>query len=240
MRARPAQRLRGVPALQPAPEVPTEFFCGSADAGTHATFTIPQLPPGRYAFALVHATGVAKPQAISMLLEQNGPWQLAGFFPKPLTEAGHDGLWYWTQARTFAAHKQRWNAYLYYTTAAYLLRPVNFLTTGNLEKLLEEQESVKPAGLPGAAPMVVAAGGQSYSITSFRTDDAFGGLDLVVHYKVADNSDLPAARARTVALMQALLAQHPELRDGFHGLWVFADAPSGTPFALELPMAQIH
>ncbi len=225
---------------QPTPEDATEFFCGGADTAAHATFTIPQLPPGRYAFALVHATGVAKPQGISLLLQQNGPWQLAGFFPKPLIAAGHDGLWYWTEARSFAAKKQNWNAYFYYTTAAFLLRPVSFLTTGNLEKLLTEQNGVRPPGLPGTTPMMLSGNGRNYSITSLRTDDTFGGLDLVVHYSVPDNSDLPAARARTVGLMQALLAQHPELREGFHGLWVFADAPAGTPFALELPMAEIH
>jgi hypothetical protein len=37
-----------------------------------------------------------------------------------------------------------------------------------------------------------------------------------------------------------MLTQHPELRDGFHGLWAFANAPNERPFANELPMAQIQ
>jgi hypothetical protein len=41
--------------------------------------------------------------------------------------------------------------------------------------------------------------------------------------------------------MRALLQQHPELRAGFHGLWVYAATPGNrNPFALELPMDQIE
>jgi hypothetical protein len=39
--------------------------------------------------------------------------------------------------------------------------------------------------------------------------------------------------------MKELLALHPELKDGFHGLWVFAHAPNQPPFGLELPIAEI-
>ena len=43
---------------------------------------------------------------------------MAGLYPKPLTAAGHDGLWYWTQARALAKQGQRWNAYLFYREAS--------------------------------------------------------------------------------------------------------------------------
>ncbi len=216
-----------------------QFFCNAADAATQVTFTIPHLPPGRFAFAVVHATGVAKPQQIALLLEFDGQWKLAGFFPRPLTAAGHDGLWYWKQARAFAQKKQDWNAYFYYTTATYLLAPANFLTSSNLDKLVGETQSVKPPGLPGAAPMMLSGSGKSFSVTSLRTDDAFNGLDLVVRYTATGGSDAVAARAETVDVMKALLKAHPELREGFHGLWVFADGASGAVFSLEQPMAQI-
>jgi hypothetical protein len=40
--------------------------------------------------------------------------------------------------------------------------------------------------------------------------------------------------------MQGLLALHPELREAFHGLWVFADAGSaGQAFSLEQPMTEL-
>jgi hypothetical protein len=37
-------------------------------------------------------------------------------------------------------------------------------------------------------------------------------------------------------VMTALLAQHPELHDAFHGIWVHADQGGSSLFALELPM----
>ncbi len=57
----------------------TVFFCGAANSPVHVNVTIPQLPQGKYALTLVHATGVQKPQQIAFLLQQNGDWQLAGF-----------------------------------------------------------------------------------------------------------------------------------------------------------------
>jgi len=40
--------------------------------------------------------------------------------------------------------------------------------------------------------------------------------------------------------MKALLNEHPELRDGFHGLWVYAHYANGQSFAIEMPMKQIE
>ncbi len=221
----------------------TQFFCDTADNSSHITFGIQHLPPGQFAFALVHATGVAKPQQIALLLEMAqsaSPWQLAGFFPKPLTVAGHDGLWYWKEARTYAQNKQTWNAWFYYSTAVYLLQPAGFFSSTNLEKLVDEQQAARPADLPGASPLTITADGAPYKITSLRTDDALGGFDLVVHYESSSNSDPVTARTHTIAVMRGLLALHPELREAFHGLWVFADAGSGgQPFSLEQTMAEL-
>ena len=220
----------------------TQFFCDAGDNSSHVTFGIQHLPPGQFAFALVHATGVARPQQLALLLQQQAagsPWLMAGFFPKPLTVAGHDGLWYWTMARRSTQKKQPWNAWFAYTTAAYLLQPAGFFSSTNLEKLVDEQQAARPADLPGTAPLMLTVNGAPIKVTSLRTDDALGGLDLVAHYDATDNSDPVTARTRTVAVMQALLALHPELRDTFHGLWVFADVPSGPAFSLELPMQQL-
>jgi hypothetical protein len=187
---------------------------------------------------------VEQPQQISLIL-QNDPegsqqWKLAGLFVRPLTEAGHDGLWYWKQARDFAGRKQNWNAYFYYQTAAFLLDPVDFLTSPNLQKLQKEAQAVKPVELPGETPLEIEAGGQSLEITAIRTQTFENGLDLVVNYKAKGVSDPVATRTQIVALMKALLTQHPELRTGFHGLWVYAYSDNGQPFAIELPMNQIQ
>jgi hypothetical protein len=208
------------------------------------TISIPQLPSGNYALAVTHATGIKQPQQMSLILA-NDPagsavWKLAGFYVRPLLSAGHGGDWYWTQARAYAAKKQQWNAYFYYQTAVYLLSPVDFISSPNLEKLQKEMDDVRPENLPGAEPMALVAGSENYQITSLHTDGSLGGLDLVVNYKTADVSDPVATRSRNVEVMKALLSQHPELREAFHGLWVFANAEHQQPYAIELPMNQIQ
>ena len=147
-------------------------------------------------------------------------WKLAGAFIHPLTSAGHDGVWFWTQAREFAKKGQHWNAYFYYQTAVSLLTPVYFLSSPNLDKLLKEQAAIAPSGLPtNTQPMLVSgSGGQGFEVQDMHTDSSLGGLDLVIDYGAKDVSDPVASRTRNVELMKAMLAQHPELREGFHGL----------------------
>jgi hypothetical protein len=221
-----------------------QFFCSVSGTSRVITVTIPQLPAGNYVVAILHATGVEQPQQISLIL-QNDPagsssWKLAGLFIRPLSTDGHDGVWYWTQARAFAAKKQDWDAYFYYQQAAFLLNPVDFLSSPNLQKLQKETEAVRPADLPGSNPMAVNAGGESLEVTGLRTESFQGGLDLVVDYKAKGVTDPVATRTQIVALMKAMLDQHPELRTGFHGLWVYAYHSNGQPFAIELPMNQIQ
>lgn len=221
-----------------------QFFCALPNSSLVVTVTIPQLPPGNYVLAVLHATGVAQPQQLSMLL-QNDPsgsaqWKLAGLYVRPLTIAGQDGVWYWKQARDYGAKKQDWNAYFYYQTAEFLLNPVDFLSSPNLEKLQKEAQGVRPGELPGKTPLVVKAGGESLEITGLRTENFAGSLDLVVNYKAKNVSDPVATREQIIPLMKAILAEHPELRAAFHGLWVYANNDNGQPFAIELPMNQIQ
>ena len=184
----------------------TVFFCGVANSPLHVDVTIPQLPKGRYALVLVHATGVKQPQQMAFLLQKDEDWQLAGLFVKPLLLAGHDSVWYWTKARAFNQKNQKWNAYFYYTTAAYLAAPADFMTSGNLDKLNQEAQGAKPDGLPGAQPMVLTAGNNTFPVSEIHTDGSLGGLDLVLRYSTADTGDPVATRARNLELMKATLA----------------------------------
>jgi hypothetical protein len=177
---------------------------------------------------------------MAFLLQKSGDWQLAGLFVKPLLLAGHDSVWYWTKARAFNQKNQKWNAYFYYTTAAYLASPADFMTSANLDKLNQEAQGAKPDGLPGAQPMVVTSENNTFPISEMHTDGSLGGLDLVLRYSTPETSDPVATRARNLELMKATLQAHPELREGFHGLWVYAEAPSQRPYGNELAMSEIH
>jgi hypothetical protein len=220
----------------------TDFFCGSPVVVMNLT----DLPPGSYALAILHATGVPKPQQISLILAATPDhrWMLGGFFVKPMTQAGHDGLWYWTSARNYAQKNMNWDAWFYYRIAAESLDPVDFLSSPNLDKLQAEEDKVKPDNFPGAKPLTVDAHGSSFQVTSIDTTTTFGPLDLEIHYtpdaaQAAQLHDPPSARKQVTELMTALLAQHPDLPDAFHGIWVQADGGSASLFSLELPMNQI-
>jgi hypothetical protein len=205
------------------------------------------LPPASYALVILHATGVANPQQISLILSESPDhrWMLGGFFSRPMTEAGHDGLWYWVSARKFARSNMNWDAWLYYRMAAYFLDPVDFLSSPNLEKLKQEQERVKPANLPDTKqPLMIGEQASAFQITDIDTTTTFGPLDLEIQYipdvlQAAQLHDPPTARRQVTQVMTALLTLHPELHDAFHGIWVHADQGSVSLFSLELPMDQI-
>jgi hypothetical protein len=204
------------------------------------------LPPGMYALAILHATGVPQPQEIALILSETPDhrWMLGGFFSKPMMEANHDGLWYWVSARKYAQKNMNWDAWFYYRMAANILDPVEFLSSPNLERLKQEQDRVHPVGLPDAQPMSIDAHDSVFQVTSIDTTTALGTLDLEVHY-TPDNAEAtelhnpPTARKQVTELMAALLAMHPELNGAFHGFWVHADQGSVSLFSLELPMNQI-
>ena len=219
-----------------------QFFCGAAPV---VVLNFAGLPPGKYALALTHATGVEKPQQVSLILAENGGrWQLAGFFAKPMITAGHDGLWYWVSARKYKQANGRWAAWIYYRTAWNLLEPLDNLQSPNLQKLQQETDEVKPADFPADKPVTVNAAGGAFQVTAVDTTTAFGGLDLEVHYapdagQAASLRNPPMARKQVMDVMTALLATHPELKQAFHGIWVHADQGTASLFALELPMDQI-
>jgi len=222
------------------------FYCSPPASTMTVVLNFSALPAGKYAVAILHATGVAKPQQVALVLShgEGGQWQLAGFFSKPMLESGHDGIWYWTQARQFAAKKMNLNAWYYYQTAAGLLQPADFLSSPNLDKLRREADQVHPGDLPEGKSMTLASGGNSFEVTGLYETSELGSLDLAIHYnptaaQAAQLRDPVAARQQVLDLMKAMLAIHPELREAFHGIWVHADSGNASIFALELSMDQI-
>jgi len=220
----------------------TQFFCGSPIV----VLTFNGIPPGNYALAILHATGVPKPQQIAIILAATSPnqWQLAGFYAKPMIEADHDGIWYWTSARKYAQDHGNLAAWLYYSVAENLLSPVDFLASPNLDKLDQEWQQSRPPNLSANGSMMLNANGATFNVINLGIATDFGGLDLDLHYAPdpTQTSQLRTpvtARQQVTELMTALIAQHPELRQAFHGIWVHADQGQSNLFALELPMNQI-
>ena len=225
-----------------------QFFCNLNKSAAEVDFMIPSLPAGKYGFAIVDLQGGSVPWRLSMLMRQEqGRWMLAGFYPKATSAAGHDGLWYWTEARQMLKRKENWNAWLYYQEAQRLLTPVGFVQSTHLEKLQGEQVAAAPTvlseGIGVDTPLVVkGTDGVEYRFTGLGVDDSLGGdkVDVAAHLQVNEIGDPAAARKRNVDAMSALLAAYPELRKPFHGVWMYAEVKGQNPFATEQAISEIH
>ena len=249
--------------LKPNPDgsaTEAQFYCSLNRTQNEVEFDVPSLPAGRYAFAIVNlvpgSPSAATAWRISFLLRQQpppaGPWLLAGLYPRAVTAAGHDGLWYWTQARQMIKDKQPWSAWLYYQLAQRLLTPADFVMTTHLDKLRTEATGAAPSalseGVTADAPLVIkGASGIEYHFTVLSTEETIpnqpnapAALDIAVHYPADPLPDQTAARQRNLAAAAALLVAHPELRKPFHGVAVYADQKGQPTFSSEFSMAEIH
>ncbi len=241
-------------AAQPAPRPPfllkadgtepmarAEFLCGvfGAQGQTRdsAVFVIPNLPPGNYAIVTLDAASTQGAYTVSFVVQQQaGDWKLGGFYVRGTQVAGRDGSWFADRARVFKAKGQNHNAWFYYGEARELLVPVPFMATATTDKLYDEMQTVKPADLP---PVDLTANAKTYKITDLFPVPVGQDFDLVVKYQSVDVSDSGRTFQDNAAVMKALVAKYPELRDGFAGIVVRAVEPSGRDYGSMLPMKDI-
>jgi hypothetical protein len=231
----------------------TQFFCSNSSGSLTVTLTMRSLPAGRYAVVLADAAGAAQAGQLGFILAwagtgsapgQNGEWKLGGLSVRPGSLEGHDGLWYWTQARELARANQSnpdsnsWSAWYCYEVARALLVPVDFLSSPNLEKLGQEQAQIKNSP-QNAFPYSLADGARTWKIDAVRLDLTLLHADLGVVYESVGVTDPAAQRTEAIAVMSALLKVQPGLRQNFHGLWTYAVKDGKQTPVIELPMAQI-
>ena len=221
----------------------TQFFCSNASGALTVTITMRALPPGRYAVVLADAAGAPLGGQLGLILawDGRGPapgWKLAGLFVRQGIFDGHDGLWYWTRARELAKADLPWSAWYCYEAARFLLVPVDFLSSPNLEKLGGEQTQLKNSPLD-AFPYSLPDGPRTWKIDAVRLDASLHQADLGVTYESTGVTDPAALRTEAVAVLSALLKAQPALRENFHGLWAYAVKDGKPTPVIELPMAQI-
>lgn len=208
------------------------FYCGIFGAngmnpGT-AEFDLPGLPVGKYAISIQDFVGNKGPYTLAIIFQDMSGWKIAGYYIRPASAVGHDGLWYLQQARSYKSKGQAHNAWFYYLTSWDLLTPVTFMNTNMLTKITQESNSIQPKDVPvGGTPVKFTAGGKSYNITDmsiFRTDKNF---DLAVKYSVPSTADFNGTQADARNLANAMVAEYPELKDGFNNIWVHAMDSTG-------------
>jgi len=232
---------------QPGDTNESDFTCALKNSTSETDFAIPALPPGLYAFAMVEMYG-ERPWVLSFLLEQEGgSWKMAGFYPHARTAAKRDGVAYWKAARASVQGKQPWLAWMYFNLADELLRPADFVTSTQLDKLRAEEHQAAPPelsdGIDERTPLVVKdKDGGEFHFTSMSSEAATDGvsLHLVLHYGVdGSGKSAEADKARNMAAATAMIAAHRELRAGYSAVVVFADTPQQAPSVLLVPMDEI-
>lgn len=224
----------------------TQFFCTTADSQITITVSLHNLPAGRYALLLGDYEGAPLRGQLALILGTDptagNQWKLGGLFTHEGAFEGHDGVWFWTHARALAAKKETWSAWFSYDAARWLLIPVDFLSSPNLEKLNKEQMDLGTSPINSLPFTVTGAGpdaGKTWQITALRLDPSLHTDDLALVYIGSGLTDPTAQRAEAVAVMSAFLRLHPELRDNFHGLWAYAERDGRRTYAIELAIADI-
>jgi len=216
----------------PTASVDGRFYCGVFGAGglaaNSAEFDLPGLPRGEYAIVIQDFIGSKGPYALTTIFQDMGGWRLAGFYIRPESAAGHDGIWYLERARGYKAKGQNHNAWFYYVTSWDLLAPVTFMETALLSKITQESGSIQPKDIPVGSPVTYVANGKNYSLTDMSVARFENGLDLSIKYSVASTADFNSTQTDARNLASAFAAQYPELKEIFNNIWTHAvDANGG-------------
>lgn len=218
----------------------TQFFCSNSSGSLTVTITMDTLPPGRYAVAIADAAGAPLAGQMGLVLAWDGAataWKLAGLTLRPGALDGHDGVWYWVRGREMAKNDP-WTAWFSYDAAHYLLLPVDFLSSPNLDKLHKEQGDITPSP-PNQMPLNLQTGDRTWKVEAVELDTSLHEPDLDVVYQSTGVNDPAAQRTEGTSVMSAFLKTQPGIRANFHGLWAVADVDGKRTPIMELPMAQI-
>jgi hypothetical protein len=222
-----------------------EFLCGvfgkNGQTPNSAAFVIPNLAPGIYGFVTLEPSGAQKAQTVSFVLQlQGADWKIGGFYVHASQVAEHDADWFADKARAFKTKGQNRDAWLYFLEARELAVPVPFMYTQITDKLYDESQAVKPADLPMDGNTVdLQVAGKTYKLTTLFPVAVGQDLDVVVKYQASDVSHTAETFKDNMAVIHALVAKYPELREAFAGVVARAVEPSGRDYGAMLPMKEI-
>lgn len=228
-----------------APVAHAEFFCGvfgsKGQTSDSSVFYLNDLAPGKYGVVILDASSAKGPYTVSFIMQQEGSdWKLGGLYIKAVQTAGHDSAWFIARAKDFQAKGQIHNAWLYYVVARSLISPLPFMSTAVTDKLYDDSQKLQPADFPDSGKTADLAGaGASYKLTALFPDVVGNDLDLIVKYQAADISNTTQTYQSNVAVMKALLAKYPELRDAFSAVVARAEGPRGGDYGTLLAMKDI-
>jgi hypothetical protein len=222
-----------------------EFYCGvfgkNGQTPGSAVFSLDNLPPGKYGVVILDVVSAQARNSLSVILQEAGAdWKLAGLYLKPAQILGHDGDWFAARAREYKAKGQLHNAWLFYLQARSLTSPLPFMSTLATDKMYDESQGTQPTDVPASNKTAdLIAGGASYKLTALFPDAVGSDLDLIVKYSAADISNTNQTYQSNVAVIKALVAKFPEVREPFAAVVARAVDPSGHDYGTLLAMKDI-
>lgn len=222
-----------------------EFFCGvfgrNGQTADSAAFYLNGLAPGNYGVVILDAPSANGAYTVSEILQQQGSdWKLGGLYIKDARFNGHDSNWFITQAQAFQKKGEMHNAWLYYVVARSLISPLPFMSTANTDKLYDDSQKVQPADFPEDGKTAdLTAGATTYKLTELFPEVVGNDLDLIVKYQVPSVANSNQTYQSNVAVMKALVAKYPELRDAFASVVARAVDPTGHDYGTMLAMKEI-
>jgi hypothetical protein len=228
-----------------APIPHAEFYCGvfgkSGQTSNSTVFYFDNLASGTYAVVIFDVASPRGRTSFSVILQQAGSdWKLAGLYLKPAQIAGHDSDWFLARAREYKSKGQTHNAWLFYLEARSLISPLPFMSTRATDRLYDEAQEVQPADVPaGGKTAALTAGTATYTLTALFPEAVGNDVDLIVKYQAADISNTDQAYQSNIAVMKALVAKYPEVRDAFAAVVARAVDPSGHDYGTLLAMKDI-
>ncbi len=227
---------------EPAPHA--EFYCGvfgkTGQTSGSAVFYLDNLPAGKYGVVLLDASSPKGRTMFSLILQQAGTdWKIGGLYIKTAQVAGHDSDWFLSRAREYKTKGQLHNAWFFYAQSRNLISPLPFMSTLATDKLYDEAQGSQPADLPVGKTVDLTAGTATYKLISIFPEIVGNDLDLIVKYQAADISNTNQAYQGNVAVIKALAAKYPEMRDAFAAIVARAVDPSGRDYGTLLAMKDI-
>jgi hypothetical protein len=244
--ANPSARLPFLLTEQSSTANPhAEFFCGVFGRGGQtadsAAFYLSGLAPGKYGVVIIDAPSANGSYTVSEILQLLGnDWKLGGLYIKDSRFDGHDSNWFISQAEAFQKKGQLHNSWLYYAIARSLISPLPFMSTAATDKLYDDSQKAQPADFPSdGKPTTLPARTMTYKISALFPEVVGKDLDLIVKYEVPSIADSNQMYQSNVAVMKALLAKYPELREAFTSVVARAVEPSGHDYGTMLAMKDI-
>jgi len=229
----------------PAPNPHAEFYCGvfgkNGQTSNSAAFYLDNLPPGKYSVVILDATSSKARTNFCLILQQAGTdWKLAGLYVKASQIAGHDSDWYLARAHEYRTKGQPHNAYLFCLQARGLIAPLPFMSTLATDKLFDDCQNLETPDLPASGKTAdLVAGTTTYKLSAVFPQMIGNDYNLVVRYQAADVSNTTVAYQANVAVIKAIVAKFPEVREPFTAVVARAVDANGHDYGTLLAMKDI-